>query len=64
MSPDSSGRPVNNLGYEGSAAYIQRARDAMRLAEETKLPARARIHLQAAERWTMLAERARRMERR
>jgi hypothetical protein len=36
---------------------LQRARDAMTLAEAETLPARARIHLAAAERWIELADR-------
>jgi hypothetical protein len=36
---------------------IQRAKDAMRLAEAEPIPNRARIHLAAAERWLTLADR-------
>jgi hypothetical protein len=36
---------------------LQRARDAMALAEAETFPVRARIHLAAAERWIELADR-------
>jgi hypothetical protein len=42
---------------ETREVLIQRARDAMRMAEAETLPHRARIHLAAAERWIDLADR-------
>lgn len=52
-----------NIVIENSAAYLSRAKESMRMAEETNLRQRALVHLQAADRWLKLAERARRIER-
>lgn len=42
---------------ETREVLIERAKDAMRLAESETVPNRARIHVQAAERWLTLAAR-------
>jgi predicted mannosyl-3-phosphoglycerate phosphatase (HAD superfamily) len=46
-------RPVR----ETRDVLVQRAKEAMRLAENEPMHNRARIHIQAAERWLVLAER-------
>jgi len=51
-----------NIAIEDSATYISRAKECLREANETNLRQRALIHLQSAERWLRLAERARRIE--
>jgi hypothetical protein len=42
---------------ETREVLLARAREAMKLAEAETLPHRARIHILAAERWIVLAER-------
>lgn len=49
---------------ETVAFYLDQARDQIRLAESTSLPARFRIHAAAAERWMQMAELAHRVEKR
>jgi hypothetical protein len=47
------GRPIR----ETREVLVQRAKAAMLLAEAEPMPNRARIHIQAAERWLVLAQR-------
>lgn len=47
---------------ETREVLLQRAREAMRLAQAETVPNRARIHIQAADTWIRLAARKSRVE--
>lgn len=55
---EDAGRAAN----EGSAFYLARARESMRLAEVEPLRTRRQVYIAAAGRWLRLAETARRVE--
>jgi hypothetical protein len=48
---------------ETRAVLLERAREALKLAESETLPHRARIHIAAAKRWIALADRKLKRER-
>lgn len=58
----STGENPGGHPRDGSEFYIARARESLRLAEKEQLPARRAVHMHAAERWILFAERAKRME--
>ncbi|MCA1196471.1 hypothetical protein K9B35_00680 [Sphingomonas sp. R647] len=53
---------IDEATSQSAAFYLDQARDQIRLAELSELPARVTIHLDAAKRWIQIAQVARRVE--
>jgi hypothetical protein len=62
MPVSKNGEDLSEGRRQGSAFYVDRARESLQLAEREILHAKRVVHLRAAEKWIQFAELARRVE--